>query len=368
MIRVLHVLGTFNARGAENFVMNVYRKIDRSSVQFDFVKHTKSHDFFDDEAIKLGARIFCCPKYNGFNHFEYSKWWRSFFKEHKEYRVIHGHVRSTACIYLKIAKEYGLTTIVHSHSTSNGSGFSATIKTIMQRRVRYFADYLFSCSDIAGRWLYGPFVQKETYKVVPNCIDIGRFRYNSTVRSQVRHEFGIAIGTFVIGHIGRYSEAKNYPKILSVFKEVLEHDETVRLLLVGSEVEKGVRSFCNDQKIMERVIFAGPQSAPEKFYSAMDVLIFPSKWEGLPVSVVEAQASGLPCLISSNITKDVLLTDLVYQEDITAADGVWAEKIMMIRKVRGDISKKQLAELAKFDSKSVAENLEVFYRSCEREL
>ena len=364
MIRVLQVLGTFNARGAESFVMNVYRNIDRSKVQFDIVKHTESHDFYDDEAIGLGARIYCCPKYNGRNHYEYVNWWKSFLEAHDEYKVIHGHVRSTASIYLKIAKKYGRVTIAHSHSTSNGSGLSAKIKTLMQMRVRYIADYLFSCSDIAGKWLYGSFVQKDNYKMIPNCIDISRFRYDPEARSQVRQKYNIATSDFVIGHIGRYSEAKNYSKIISVFEKICKRNGTVRLLLVGSEVETGVKSFYKKQEILDKVIFTGAQNKPEQFYQAMDVFLFPSKWEGLPVSVVEAQAAGLPCLISANITKDVLLTDLVFQEDIDADDSIWASKLKMLKKERGDINKEQQSDLSEFDSKIVAKKLELFYMSC----
>lgn len=366
MIRVLHVLGTFNARGAESFVMNVYRDIDRSIVQFDFVKHTEDHNFFDNEAIALGARIYSCPKYNGKNHHEYVNWWNSFFKNHDEYKVIHGHVRSTASIYLKIAKEYGLVTIAHSHSTSNGSGFSAIIKIIMQKKVRYIADFLFSCSDIAGKWLFGSFIKNDNYKMIPNCINIDRFRYNSKIRDFVRQEYNIKTNDFVIGHIGRYSEAKNYTKILSVFEKLCEFVESAKLLLVGLEVEQGVKSFYNKKEILDRVIFAGFQSEPEKFYQAMDIFLFPSKWEGLPVSVVEAQASGLPCLISSNITKDVILTDLVCQEDINACDSVWVEKINFLRKERGDLNGKQRHELSSFDSKIVARDLAIFYISCTK--
>ena len=132
-IRVLQVLGGLEAGGAESFVMNLYRAVDREKVQFDFVKHIEHKGVYEDEITQMGGKIYRCPQYTGKNHFAYCKWWDSFFREHPEYHVIHGHVRSTASIYLKIAKKNGLVTIAHSHSTSNGSGISAIVKDILQQ-------------------------------------------------------------------------------------------------------------------------------------------------------------------------------------------------------------------------------------------
>ena len=150
-IRVLQVLGGLEAGGAESFVMNLYRAIDKKKVQFDFVKHIEHKGVFEDEITQMGGKIYRCPQYTGKNHFAYCKWWDSFFKEHPEYHMIHGHVRSTASIYLKIAKKHGLVTIAHSHSTSNGSGISAIVKDMLRLPIRHTADYLFACSDKADR-------------------------------------------------------------------------------------------------------------------------------------------------------------------------------------------------------------------------
>jgi len=154
-LRVLHVLGGLERGGAESFVMNLYRNINRKNVQFDFVIHTDSHGVFFDEISALGGRVFHCPKYNGKNHFVYAKWWKTFFDTHSEYKIIHSHVRSTASIYLKIAKDKGLKTISHSHSTSSGTGLSSVVKNVLQYPLRYIADYLFACSKESGEWLFG---------------------------------------------------------------------------------------------------------------------------------------------------------------------------------------------------------------------
>ena len=154
-IRIVHNIASLHLGGSQAFVMNMYRNIDRSKVQFDFVVTPETKEGFYDEITNLGGKIFSCPRYKGTNHIQYNKWWDDFFNEHPEYKVIHGHVRSTASIYLKIAKRHGLVTIAHSHSTSNENGISAIVKRIMQLPIRKQADYLFACSDKAGKWLYG---------------------------------------------------------------------------------------------------------------------------------------------------------------------------------------------------------------------
>src|SRR5690625_2672586 len=147
--RILHVFGGMGRGGAETMVMNLYRKIDRSKIQFDFIVHTQNKCDFDDEIELLGGRIYRVPRYNGKNHFQYKRAWHKFLMNHPEYKIIHGHVRSTASIYLKIANSYGLITISHSHNTSSGKGFSAIVKNIFQYKIRYIADYLFACSQTA---------------------------------------------------------------------------------------------------------------------------------------------------------------------------------------------------------------------------
>lgn len=220
-IRVLQVLGGLEAGGAESFVMNLYRKIDKRNVQFDFVKHITHKGVFEDEIHQMGGKIYQCPQYTGKNHFAYCKWWDDFFEEHPEYHMIHGHVRSTAAIYLKIAKKHDLVTIAHSHSTSNGSGVSAMVKDLMQLPIRNTADYLFACSDRAGEWLFGKKATKmPNYQMIPNGIDLSRFAFDEKKRFQMRKELFIDETALVLGHVGRMTEPKNHKFLLQLFAKV----------------------------------------------------------------------------------------------------------------------------------------------------
>src|SRR5690554_5422471 len=143
-IRVLQVMSSMNRGGAETMIMNIYRNIDRSKVQFDFVVHTNKKSDYEDEILSLGGKVYSVPRYKGKNHFGYKKAWKEFFNQHNEYKVIHGHVRSTALIYLSIAKQFGLTTIAHSHNTASDNNIKGLVKNILQYPLRHKVDYLFS--------------------------------------------------------------------------------------------------------------------------------------------------------------------------------------------------------------------------------
>lgn len=362
-VRVLQVLGALEAGGAETFVMNLYRTIDRKKVQFDFVKHIEHKGVFEDEIMQLGGRIYCCPQYNGKNHFAYCKWWNDFLKKHPEYHVIHGHVRSTASIYLKIAKKHGLVTIAHSHNTSNGSGISATVKDILQLPIRHTADYLFACSDKAGKWLYGEMTTKQpNYRMIPNGVNLERFAFNEVNRKKMRRQLGIDENEFVIGHIGRFTEQKNHKYLLELFAAYRKSDANSKLLMLGNgELLEAVETQGKELGILDSVRMLGVHNDIENFYQVMDVFVFPSLWEGLPVTLVEAQANGLPCLVSDVITQNVALTDLIQYIPLGESQK-WEQAILESKSMnRGMLSEKDRAGLKEFDIREVTKKIQEFY-------
>lgn len=362
-IRILHNIASLHFGGSQAFVMNIYNNIDRTKVQFDFVVTPEERKDLYDEVERLGGRVYVCPKYIGKNHFAFCKWWHRFFKEHKEYHVIHGHVRSTAAIYLAIAKKHGLVTIAHSHSTSNGSGFSGFVKNIMQLPIRYIADYLFACSDKAGIWLYGEkATKKSNYRMIPNGVDLERFSFDETKRKEMRELLGIYNQEFIIGHIGRFTEPKNHKFLVELFADYYKINGNSRLLMIGDgELHDTIKKQCEELGISGAVIMPGSRFDTENFYQAMDAFVFPSLWEGLPVAVVEAQANGLTCLVSDVITKDVNLTDLITYLPLN-------DKIQWLRSLdeakntlHKKISDNNKLKLHPFDSQTVALELQTFY-------
>lgn len=328
-IRILHYIGSLDFGGSQTFVMEIYRKIDRDKIQFDFVTFPNEKKGFHDEIIKLGGKIYECPRYNGKNGFVFLKWWNEFFKGHKEYKVLHGHVRSVASLYIPVARRNGICTIVHSHSTSNGSGLRGTVKDIMQIPVRWEANYLFACSNEAGVWMYGKrAVSKKNYMVIPNAIDSAKFAYDIEKRCDVRIKLGID-DKFVIGTVGRLSEPKNHKFLIDVFFEVHNKNPKAVLLLVGDgDLRSTLEQQVKQLGIEDAVVFTGSSRNTQEYYQAMDIFAFPSLWEGLGIVALEAQCSGLRCVISeripSSVDMKVGLIDVVNLND----KELWVEKLL----------------------------------------
>ena len=359
-IRVLHVLGALNIGGAEMMVMNLYRNIDREKIQFDFVIHTTAQGDFTNEILKLGGRIYSCPRYIGRNHIQYCKWWNNFLEEHREYKIIHGHVRSTASLYMAIAKKKGCVTISHSHSTSNGEGISALAKNAMQYPIRYMADYMFACSDEAGEWLFGrKACTEKKYFFFPNAIELSRFQYSESVRKEMRGDLDIE-REMIIGTVGRNSNPKNPFGILDIFERVSKKNEKAVLLWIGTgELEGEVKKEAVRRKLANRIHFMGNRKDVPELMQTFDIFIFPSLWEGLPVTVIEAQAAGLPCLISDRVTKQVAVSKLVHYLPVDQGYEVWEEAILNSNLDRQDVQNE--IRQAGFDIHESAQWLEKFY-------
>lgn len=362
-IRVLQYIGGLGTYGgSQAYIMEVYRKMDRSKVQFDFVTFPDIKGGYLDEARSLGAVLYECPRYNGKNHRSFCQWWESFLISHTEYRIIHAHIRSCAAVYLPICKRHGLVTLIHSHSTSNGTGIRSLAKRIMQFPLRFEADYLFACSEIAGRWLYGErAMHSDKYRMIPNGIDIAKFQYDAKVRARVRAELGIG-REFVVGHVGRFHEAKNHSYLLQIFSELCRITPSKLLLVGDGELRSNIEEQAKQLGIYGDVLFVGNTNHVSMYYNAMDVFAFPSKWEGLPVSVVEAQANALPVLLADTVTRDVDLTSYIHWLSIKVSPTEWVKKICSLREgKRGVLEASDMVNLNKFDSARCAQELQNFY-------
>ena len=360
-IRVLQVLGGLNRGGAETMVMNLYRAVDKSKVQFDFVIHSSKEDAYIEEIKAMGGKIFVFPRYTLKNTSSYKKYWNKFLSDHPEYKVVHSHVRSYAIVFLKIAKKHGLTTIVHSHSTSNGKGAASVVKRIMQRPLRRKVDYLFACSEESGRWLFGDkAIKKDNYRMIPNAVDTKNFAFSEETRKAMRGSLGISDDTLVCGHVGRFHPAKNHPFLLEVFKGILDRGTKAVLVVVGDgTLRPEIEAKIKELGIGESVMLLGSRGDVADVIQAMDVFVFPSNWEGLPVTVVEAQASGLPCFISDTITRDVNTSRLVKYLPINKGVDIWVDEILGADLERCDVIK-EICD-AGFDVSASAEKLTEFY-------
>lgn len=361
MIRILHVFGGLDMGGAETMIMNIYRNIDREKIQFDFVTHSGRNQAYVSEIEQLGGKIYFFPKIRIYNLPLLINEWKAFFEKHKEYKILHSHVRSYASIYIPIAKKYGLKTIIHSHSTSNGKGMKSFVKAILQYPLRYEADYFMGCSKEAGEWLFGKrIVKSDRYFTIKNAIDTRRYSFDRVQRSILRNQFGIDESVKVFMHVGRLHEAKNHIFLLHVFAMLIKEIPNSMLLLVGdgellSEIEKQIEQL----NLKSYVKMLGARTDIPDILNAADVFLFPSKWEGLPVTVVEAQASGLPCFVSDKITKEVAISELVKFLPIYKGTQVWIDAIKETDLTRKNVIDKIIQ--AGFDIKKSVEWLTKFY-------
>lgn len=375
-IRVLHVLGTTNLGGAESRIMELYRCIDRSKVQFDFLVHTDKEGHYSKEIRELGGHIYSLPRFKVINLAEYRRAIREFFTEHPEFVAVQGHMTSTASIYLPIAKKLNpsIVTIAHARSAGVDKGVKGYITKFLRSSLKKKADYCFTCSKEAGEAVFGKeWVKQGHVLTIPNAIDVNRFQYNEAVRNEVRAELGIQ-DKFVIGHVGRFGFMKNHTYLVDIFAELCRQREDMALVLIGKGEEEenihqklkklGLELFGEEQALENKVLFLGNRFDVERYYQVFDYFVFPSIFEGLPGSVAEAQAAGLHCLISDKITREVALTELVSYRSIEEEPKLWAEEILqnvtnaMVRKdMREAIAQKG------FDVNTQAALMEEFYRT-----
>lgn len=363
MIRVLHVIGSLNNGGSQAMIMNIYRNINREKIQFDFIIDREDEVFFADEIKQLGGKIYVMPIFNLRNLFKFIKEWNKFFCEHEEYKIIHGHVRSTAAIYLKIAKKYGLETISHSHSTSSGTGIKALIKDIMQYPIRYIADYFFACSKDAGQWLFGKkVIEKENFYIIKNAIDAKKYIYNDDIRIKIRKEFNIE-DKFVIGHIGRFSTPKNHSYLIDIFKEIYEENKNSILMLVGDgELRKCIEEKVAKLNLQDNVIFTGIRSDINYILQGMDVFVCPSLFEGLGIVVIEAQATGLHCLVADTLPKlETKVTDLIQYLPLDNNIRGWSRNLLKYNNNYERTNRYKDIENSGYDINSTVKEIERFY-------
>lgn len=382
-VRVLHVLGNTNLGGAESRIMDLYRHTDRNRVQFDFLVHSGEEGFFEKEIRELGGRIFRVPRFRIYNYFSYRKALKEFFQKHHEFALVQGHMTSTAAIYLPISKKAGVKkTAAHARSAGVDKGLKGTMTRFLRRNLADKADYLFTCSELAGISVYGEKAVREGKTIfIPNAIDCAGFTFDPEKRKKMREELGLT-DSFIIGHVGRFHYAKNHEYLLRVFAELCRMsagaggstaetgaDQNYHLILLGEgPLMEDTRKLAEELGVADKIHFLGNHKNIADYYQAMDYFVYPSRYEGMPGTIVEAQASGLPCLMSDTICREVIVTELVETMSIEEEPKAWAEGLQ--RRIDALVSKQENREkyaakmaAAGFDVQAQAERMMRFYES-----
>lgn len=357
MKRLLCILSSMNSGGAETFLMKVYRKLDRSKYQLDFCLNTEEECFYNKEIRDLGGKIFYVPQ-KSVGVAEFKRRLSDLVRNEDYKYVLRITSNAAGFMDLKIAKKAGAE-ICSARSSNSSDGTSRIVKLIHYLGRLFYGRYVdvkFAPSDLAAKYTFGNRDYRSgKVSILHNAVDLSVYHYSESARDSIRKEFGIEHSTVVIGNIGRFMTQKNHPFLIKVFSEIHKNNSDTVLMLVGcGELEDQIKAEIEEYGLTESVIFAGVRSDIPDVLSAMDVFVMPSFFEGMPNTVIEAQATGLPCVIADTITREANITGLV--EYLPLGDAkAWAQKALdSLREER--VNTEQTFIDKKYDIESTVEN------------
>lgn len=370
-IHVLVLDTVMDRGGAETMIMNYMRNINREVIKFDFLTNRDYRAAYEDEIESLGGKVYhMCPMYPGKFH-RYKKEVKAFLKEHPEYKIIHSNLEERSYLPLKVAKKMGVPVrISHSHNRPLGVNLKLFVRYYFRFILKYYNTHMFSCGVEAGDWLYG---RKNRNKVIimKNAIDANRYRYDKDIQDEMRKELGLE-NKKIIGHVGRFFPQKNHEFLIDIFDAVHKKSpDTVLLLVGGGEIDDLLKNHIKEKVgrlgLTESVKFLGVRDDVEKVIQTFDVFLLPSLFEGVPVTMVEAQAAGLPCVISDKVPVECDITGNVVVVPLENNAEQWAD--IVISQMNNFEKKDTYSQIvdAGFDIKAQAKWLENFYKKALEE-
>lgn len=357
MIRVLHVVTYMGRGGLETMLMNYYRHIDRSKVQFDFLVHREFEADYDEEIKSLGGRIYHVSRLVPWSR-RYKAELRHFFRSHPEYKIVHVHQDCLSSVVLQCAKDCGIPVrIAHSHNSNQDKNIKYLFKRYYMRKIPETATELFACGKAAGDWMFGG----KAYQLLPNAIATEKYIYEEEKAKKIKKDLGLE-KDLVIGHIGRFNPQKNHKFLIDIFEKCFEKNQKVRLMLIGDgEGRKEIENKVKERGLQDNVLFMGVRRDVPELLQAMDVFVFPSLYEGLPVTMIEEQAAGVPAVISNRVSEECIITKgLVKVEGLEETPEQWADKILKQAKISKSDRNEEIKK-AKYDVEATAKWLEEYY-------
>lgn len=368
-IRVLQITATMNMGGIENFLMNLYRNINREKIQFDFVVNDNGkEEIFEKEIKALGGRVYKIPAVIKKGHFSYIRALKKIYKT-ENYKIIHSHYNAMTGFILREAKKCGIKNrIAHSHIAPDKNfkykGLLGLYKKYSKSLINKSSTLRVACSKEAGEWLYG----KEKFLIINNSIITRNYIFNKELRKLKREELNIKEEEIIVGHIGRFYLQKNHEFIIDIFNELIKLNSNYKLILVGEgELKKEIEEKVKNMNIEERVLFLGIRRDVNELLQAFDLFLFPSLYEGLPVTMVEVQASGLRSFISDTISKEVdLECNLVKWLSLNQSAKEWADYIDKNKIYKRESTVDKIKQVG-YDIEESAKKIEKLYLSFNKE-
>lgn len=357
-IKVLHIFRNLEMGGAQKLIIDIYKNINRDKIEFDFLVSEQGD--YDNELIAMGCKIYKIPYLTKVGQIKYKKELKNFFSSHKEYNIIHSHIDQVSGIIMEAAKECNIKyRIAHSHNTKNSNGILGKVyKKYLQSKIIKYANRYMGCSKEACKWLFKN--KNEQALVLNNGINIEKFKFDKEKREEIRNKFNIGPNAVLIGNVGRLTKQKNQKFLLKIFKEYLKRNNNAYLMIIGEgKLKKQLEKEAKN--IKENVIFVRNTKDINKFYSAFDVMVLTSKYEGFGITYTESRAANLKCIVPKHleeILKPIENNDDVKYISIKAKKTVWADAIQKVTRSERNIEN---SNILKYDIKKVSETLEKYY-------
>ena len=358
-IRVLQILGIVANGGVEAVIMNYYRNIDKSKIQFDFVVHSDADENYINKVLAMEAKVYKVTPYNK-NIFKFMYEIYRIIKSN-QYQIVHSNMNALSGFALLPACLAGAKVrILHNHTTdSKEEKIRSLIKRVLRPFAKLFANQYWACSKLAAEWMYGEnAVTNGKVTIINNAIDLEKFKFNKEKRELIRKKLGLE-NCFVIGHVGRFMKQKNHEFLIDIFNEVLKQKENARLLLIGDgNLKSLIEAKVQNLGIEKAVIFLGVRNDIADLYNVMDVFVFPSFYEGLGMVVIEAQVNGLPTIVSIAIPAEAKISEYIKFISLQQPLKDWLNEVENAKRKELNISDELLK---KFDIREESKKLENLY-------
>ena len=358
-IKVLQIIGDVVGGGVETVIMNYYRNIDKTKIQFDFVVHKGALLQYITQVKNYGGKVYEITSYKS-NILKYTYEIYKIIKENN-YEIVHSNMNSLSGFPLFAAYLAGAKVrILHNHTTDNpAEGIRTIAKRILRPFARLFANQYWACSKLAAEWMYGKnTVTNGKITIINNAIDLEKFKFNKEKREKLRKKLGIE-NCFVIGHVGRFVKTKNHEFLIEIFNEVLKQKSNAKLLLIGDgNLKSLIEAKVQNLGIEKAVIFLGVRNDVADLYNVMDVFVFPSLYEGLGMAVIEAQVNSLPTIVSIAIPAEAKISEYIKFISLQQPLKDWLNEVESAKRKELNISDELLK---KFDIREESKKLENLY-------
>lgn len=330
MIRILQVVSNMSRAGIETMLMNYYRKIDKNEIQFDFLCNKPDIGEYEDEIKNLGGRIYRTPGLNPFKYGKYLSYMKRLFAEHPEWKIVHAHNDAFVVYSLFAAKRNNIPVrIAHAHSASFPRTYKLPLALLCRELIPYCCTNKWACGKKVGVFYYGKDILNDSeFHIHNNAIEINKFLFEKETRERIRKKYGLE-GCKVIGHVGRFNYPKNHSFLIDIFANIVKKDQSCRLVLLGDGLFfNSIKEKVRRKGLEDKVIFVGSVSNTYDYYQAFDIFVMPSRWEGLPVTAIEAQTADLPCIFSDVITDEVNILPTNQYLSLNASISTWSDNIL----------------------------------------